>query len=79
MKLFIQGDVSDEVIDMLEEANAKGPGGSSVSIPILAGVPPDNVVVFLRIKKKVRAPRRQFISLDLVLLRSDGFFHEQRT
>ena len=49
MKLFIQGDVSDEVIDMLEEANAKGPGGSGISI--LAGVPPDNVVVAADKKK----------------------------
>lgn len=42
-EIVIQGDVSDELIDMLEEANAKGPGSSGISI--LAGVPPDNVVI----------------------------------
>src|SRR5260370_41993315 len=42
-EIVIQGDVSDELIDTREEANAKGPDGSGISI--LAGVPPDNVVV----------------------------------
>ncbi|KAF8324588.1 translation initiation factor SUI1, partial [Cantharellus anzutake] len=49
-EIVIQGDVSDEVVDMLEEANAKGPGTSGVSI--LAGVPADNVVLTTDKKKK---------------------------
>ena len=48
-EIVIQGDVSDEVVDMLEEANAKGPGGSGISV--LAGVPADNVVIAADKKK----------------------------